>query len=111
MLAALPLRSHFQKSVEIFALEAEDADGLDVAQFALTHGESGRGNLDGIVGGALTPAKSFEEMASVSAAAPAKFGHGYRSRQPFDDAMAMPPQQAFVGASEPVLRQMADHLE
>jgi hypothetical protein len=111
MLAGTPLGGYFYKSVKVFAFEAENADAIDVAEFALAHGQSGRGNLDGIVGGSLASAKGFEEVASLSAAAAAEFGYGNRGRQPFDDAMAMPPQQAFIGASKPVLREMADHFE
>src|SRR5208282_3404620 len=46
MLAGRAVRSHFEQSVKIFALEAHDADGFDVAKFAFTHGKSSRGNLD-----------------------------------------------------------------
>ena len=65
MLALAPLRGHFEQAVEIFALETEDADGIDVTEFAFAHGQCGRGNLDGIVRGALPAAKSFENVASL----------------------------------------------
>ena len=105
------MRSHFEQPIKIFALEAQNADGIDVAEFALAHGQSGRRNLDGIVGGALAAAKRFEDVAGFSAAAAAEFGHGDGGSQALDNVMPVPPQQALIGARKAVLRQMADHFE
>src|SRR5271155_1052134 len=111
MLACRALRGHFEQSVKVLTLETEDADGFDVAQFAFAHSERGGRNLDGIVGSALAAAKSFENVASFSAAAAAEFGDGNGSGQPVDDVMTVPPQQALIGAREAVLRKMADDFK
>ncbi len=81
MLAGRAVRSHFEQSIEILTLETENADGLDVAELALAHGECGWRNLDGIVGRALATTKSFEDVASLAAAAAAEFSHGNWSRR------------------------------
>jgi len=47
MLAGLPMRGDFEQSIEILALEAQDADGIDVAKFALAHDKGGARDLMG----------------------------------------------------------------
>src|SRR5271168_1875367 len=111
MLAGGAVGGHFEESIEVFSLETEDADGLDVAKLALAHSKSGGRNLDGIVSGALAAAKSFEDVASLAAAAAAQFSHGNGSGQPLDNVVTMPAQQAFIGARESVLGEMADDFE
>ena len=38
VLAGLAVGGHFEQAIEIFALKTDDADGVDVAEFPLTHG-------------------------------------------------------------------------
>ena len=90
-MAGRALRGHFEQSVEVFTFETQDADGLDVTELALAHGECGRGNLDGIVSSALAAAKSFEYVASLAAAAAAEFGDGNGSGQALDNVAGVPP--------------------
>src|SRR6266446_7493077 len=111
MLARRAVGGHFEQSVEVLALETQDADGLDVAKFAFAHSESGGRNLDGIVRGALAAAKGFEDVASFSAAAATQFGNGNGSGKAVHDVVSVAAQQALIGAREAVLRQMADHFE
>ena len=42
MLASLAAGRYFQETIQILALETNDADGIDIAKFAPAHGE-GRG--------------------------------------------------------------------
>jgi hypothetical protein len=111
VLAGRAVRGYFEQSIEVFALEAQNADGLDVAEFALAHGERRWRNLDGVVGRALATAKSFENVARFASAAAAKFSHGDWSGQALDDVMTVAPQQALIGARKAILRQIADHFE
>ncbi len=92
MLASRAVGGHFEQSVEVLALETQDADGLDVAKFAFAHCESGGRNLDGIVRGALAPAQSFEDVASFSPATAAQFGNGNGSGQAIHDVVSVATQ-------------------
>src|SRR5579885_917266 len=70
----LAVGSDFEESVEILALEADDADGFDVTQFPLAHDEGGMRDFHGIVGGALAAAESLEQVTRLTSAAAAEFG-------------------------------------
>jgi hypothetical protein len=111
MLTGAALGSDFEQSVEIFALEAEDADGIDIAEFAFAHHESGAGNLNGIVCGALTAAKSLQQMPRLSSRAAAKFRYGDRAFKAIDYVPAMAAEQAFIGSREPVFGKAADYFK
>src|SRR5208282_964440 len=111
MLARAALCRHLEQSVEILALEAQDADAIDVAEFALTHDQSRTGNLDGIVTSTLTPAKSFENLASLLAASAAQFRNGDGTGQALHQFTAMTPQKTLIGAGESILRKMANYFK
>src|ERR1700691_1024353 len=111
MLAVTPLRGNFKQSVEILALEAQDADGIDVTELALTHRESRWRNLDGIISRPLAAAKGFENVACLPAAAAAEFSNCNRGCEALHDFLGVPPEQAFIRAREAILGKMADHFK
>src|SRR5271166_795921 len=111
MLAAAPMRSHFQQSVQVLTLKTQNADAIDVAEFAFAHDQSGAGNLDGIITSALAAAECLENLAGFLTASTSEFSHREWSRQALDNVAAVAAQQALIGASQSVLRQVADHLE
>src|SRR5579862_1782227 len=39
MLAALPIRSHFEQPIEIFALKTNNTDAVNISELPLAHGE------------------------------------------------------------------------
>ena len=107
MLSAGAVRRNFEQSVEVLTLEAENADGFDIAQFALAHGESGGRNLDGIVRRALAATESFEEVPGFPAAAAAQFGNGHITRQLGNDIGGMGIQHALFGTPEEIHSELA----
>src|SRR5262249_3341547 len=52
-----PLCGYFQQTVEILTLKADDADGVDIAQFPFAHGQGRRRNFDGIIERTLAAAE------------------------------------------------------
>ena len=74
-LSFFPPGGHFEEAVEIFALEADNSNGFDIAQFALADGQGGCGNLDRKVIDMPTARECFENPASFSAAAAAQLTH------------------------------------
>jgi hypothetical protein len=40
MLAALPVRCHLQQPIKVFALKPHNAEGINIAKFALAHEQS-----------------------------------------------------------------------
>src|SRR5579864_6042109 len=69
MLAVLASGSHFEEPVEVFALESDDADGIDVAEFAFAHGQRRGRNLNRTIGSVLVMRERFENPARFLAAA------------------------------------------
>src|SRR5580704_19447272 len=100
-----------EQAVKIFALEAEDADGIDVAEFPLAHLQRRCGNLDGVIKSALLACKRFEDPTRLAATAAAKFGDCDRALQSLNDIERVPPQQPFIGAGEAILWQITDHFK
>src|SRR5579862_614194 len=74
MLSRTAVCSYFMQAVEIFTLEAQNADAIDVAEFALAHGQGSGRNFNRIVPRMLEPAKSFEDTPGLFTAAAAEFG-------------------------------------
>src|SRR5271163_3296145 len=111
MLIALAVCGHLAQAVQILAFEADDAERIDIAEFALTHDQSCARYFHRIIKGALPASEGFENPARFLAAAAAELGDGDGSIEPFDDLTRMSAQQALVGSRESVLGQMADHFE
>ena len=59
VLSMLAARGDFQQSIQIFPLEADDADGIDVSQFARAHGQRRGRNFNRAIGSVLAPATGF----------------------------------------------------
>ena len=73
-------RRHFSKPLEIRALEADDADFIDVAQFLLAAIERAAGNIDRIIVDALAARQRLEQPARFLAAAAAEFRDDHPAR-------------------------------
>jgi len=101
----------FAKSVEIFALEADDADAVDVAKLAAKNGKRGRRNFDGVIPGGLPAGKGFEEQAGFAAGAAAELGDDNGARELVDDFPGVQLEQMFFGAGQAVLGELADDFE
>src|SRR5271163_1229591 len=102
MLAALAVCGHLAQAVEILAFEADDAERIDIAEFALAHDQSCTRYFHRIIKGALPASERFENPASFLATAAAELGDGDRSIEPFDDLTRMPAQQALIGSRESI---------
>jgi hypothetical protein len=103
MLATLATGSDLQQAIEILALKTYDADGIDVAEFALTPSQSRTGYLDGEVTGGPAATERFKQPTSFLAAAAAQFNDSNVPGKAINNFARVAPQQSFVGASEPVL--------
>src|ERR1700727_2707255 len=98
MLAGAALCRDFQQTVEILALEAQDADGFDITQFSFAHHQRRSGNFDGIVRSSLAAGKGFKNVAGFLTAAAAQFGHRDRRSKPVYDVAAVTAEQTLIGA-------------
>src|SRR3981081_4719688 len=79
------LSRDFQQSIQIFTLAAENADRINVTQFAFAHSQRSRRNFNWIIASPLTTPQCLENPARLFAAAAAQFGHSDRHRQTVDD--------------------------
>src|ERR1035441_1730064 len=102
---------HPPHPVKILALKTYNADGINVAEFALAHEQSGAGYFDRIIRCRLPPADRLQYPSGLFAAAAAQFGHGDGSVQAVHDLTRVALQQTFIGSGESVLGQTADYLE
>src|ERR1700751_650631 len=87
MLIVLAAGRHLRQAIQILALEADDADRIDIAEFTLAHGQSGRRNFDGMIRGVLTPSERLQQPASLLSAAAAKLRDHQRQRQTLHDVI------------------------
>src|ERR1700674_2741301 len=111
-LLSLPASSsHLQQSIKIFALEADDADRINVAEFTLAHGERGPRDLDGAIGNMLMSAQRFEHPPRLLSATAAQLGHYGRRCKSRHNVLRMPAQKTLVGTSQTVFRKDADDFE
>ena len=76
---------HFLQSLEIGALESDQADHVHLAEFLLAAEERAAGNVDGVVIHALPARERFEQPAGFLPAAAAEFGDNHRTRNTVDD--------------------------
>src|ERR1700694_5426118 len=111
MLAALPVRCHLQQAIKILALKPHNAEGINIAEFALAHRQRRAGYFNRIVERPLPPAERLQYPARLFATPAAQFSDGDRSVQTFYDLACMPLQQTLIGPGEAVLGQMADHFK
>src|SRR5258707_2987245 len=111
MLGGSAAGGNFAEPVEIFALEANDADAVDVAKFTAKNGERGRRDFDWVVPRGLPAGKGFEEQPRFSAGAAAEFGNNDRARKLVHDFPGVQLKQAFFGSREAVFRKSANYLK
>ena len=101
----------FTQTVEIFALEADDADAIDVPEFTAKNSKRGRRNFNGMIPGGLPARERFEEQARFAARAAAEFGNDDGARKLVDDFPGVQLKQAFFGPREAVFGKGADDFE
>jgi len=111
MLACGTAGGDFAQAVEVLAFEADDADAVDIAEFAAKNGERGRRNFDGVVPGGLPAGKGFEEQTRFAAGAAAEFGHKNGARELVNDFPGLQLKQAFFGSRKAIFRKCADDFE
>lgn len=102
----------FLKTLKIFPLEAHNMDALNVAEFALTHGQGVARDFDGVVTGlALAATKRFEQHAGLFAGATAEFGDEDGRRQFANNFIGILSKEAALGSGDAIFRKMADDFE
>jgi len=102
----------FLKTLKIFAFKTYDMDALNVAEFALTHGQGIAGDFDGMVTRlALAAAKRFEKHAGLFAGATAEFRDKDGRRQFGNDFVGILSKETAFGAGDTIFGKMADDFE
>jgi len=91
-LDAFPARCYLEQTGQVFPLQADNANGINITEFPFTLGESPRGYFDGIVRRTLFTAERFEQPAGLLATTAAQLSDGYRSSQAIDNLTRMSPQ-------------------
>src|SRR5580765_523309 len=92
VLARLAIRSHLQQAIEIFALESDNTDRVDIAQLALAHHQRRVRDFHGIVGNALLAAERLQQPASLASAAAAEFSNRDRTLNAVHNFVCVPAQ-------------------
>src|SRR5258708_28642088 len=78
MLTCVAARGHLQQSIQVFTLESNNADRVEIAKLALAHAQRGGGDFNWIVGRPLAAAKRFQNPPGFFTAAASHFGAQYR---------------------------------
>ena len=107
MLAGGAAGSDFTEAIEILALEADDADAVDVAKLAAKNGKCGGRNFDGVIPGGLPAGEGFKEQARFAAGSAAEFGDDNGARKLVDDFAGVQFEQVFFGAGQAVFGELA----
>src|SRR5229473_7062606 len=111
MLACVAARGHLQQSIQVFTLESNNTDRVEIAKLALAHAERGGGDFNWIVRRPLAAAKRFQNPTGFLTAAASHLGYQYRGREFRNNFAGMFPQQTLVGAGDAVLRQGANYFK
>src|SRR5690242_8073918 len=105
MLAGGAAGCDFAEAVKKLALEADDADAVDVAKLAVKEGECGRRDFDGVIPGGLPAGQRLQEQARFAAGAAAEFRDDDGPRKLVDDFASVNFKQVFLGAREAIFRE------
>src|SRR5207244_2109733 len=81
----LAARSDLQQAVQVFALEAYDADRFQIAELTAAHGQRGGRDFNRTIISLLTAAERLQQPARFLAATAAQFGHDHGILEPVDD--------------------------
>src|ERR1700722_4282502 len=111
MLLAVPVRGDFQQPVQILPFKAEDADAIDVSEFALAHDQRGARYFHRVIKSALAARERFEYPPGFFPATAAEFRHRDRTWQALHNLGRVPAQQALIRAGQTTLWKMADHFK
>src|SRR5215469_14768428 len=111
MLALNAAGGRFPQSVQVFALESNDADAMDVLQFAAKEGQRSGRKLNRVIPRGLPARKCFQQEARLAARAASELRHHHRTRKLLHNLPRMRLQNAFFGSRQPILGQCADDFE
>ncbi len=111
MLIVFPSGRNLRQTIQVLVLEADNADGIDVAQFALAHSERGGRDFDRTIGCVLPSRQGLQEPACLLSAAAAEFGDHQWQGQSLDDVIRVTLQNPLVSAGQAIFRQHADHFK
>src|SRR5208283_5292238 len=105
------VRGYLLQPVKILALKTYNAEGINIAKFALAHEQSGAGYFNRIVRCPLPPAHRLQYPSGFFTAAAAQFGHGDGSVQAVHDLTRVTLQQTLIGSGESVFGQTANYFK
>ena len=111
MFSALPISRDLEQTFKIFALEANNADGIDVAEFAFAHHQCRVRDFHRIIRRPLSTAECFQQPACFASAAAAQFGYRYGSFHTIHNFSCVPTQQTLIGSREAVFGKMTDYFK